>query len=94
FISAQEALQWGLVNKVVPQEKVHEAARSLAEQIVSKGRLAVEYAMMVVTEGLKMDLQKGLDLEEEYFGILCETEDMQAGMAAFLEKREPRFKDR
>jgi enoyl-CoA hydratase/carnithine racemase len=94
FISAQEALQWGLVNKVVPQEKVQEAARALAEQIVSKGRLAVEYAMMVVTEGLKMDLQKGLDLEEEYFGILCETEDMQEGMAAFLEKRDPKFKDR
>jgi len=94
FISAQEALQWGLVNKVVPQDKVQEAARALAEQIVSKGRLAVEYAMMVVTEGLKMDLQKGLDLEEEYFGILCETEDMQEGMAAFLEKRDPKFKDR
>ncbi len=94
FISAQEALQWGLVNKVVPQEKVQEAAHSLAEQIVSKGKLAVEYAMMVVTEGLKMDLQKGLDLEEEYFGILCETEDMQEGMAAFLEKRDPKFKDR
>lgn len=94
FISAQEALQWGLVNKVVPQEKVQEAARSLADQIVSKGKLAVEYAMMVVTEGLKMDLQKGLALEEEYFGILCETEDMQEGMAAFLEKRDPKFKDR
>lgn len=94
FISAQEALQWGLVNKVVPQEKVQEAARSLADQIVSKGKLAVEYAMMVVAEGLKMDLHKGLDLEEEYFGILCETEDMQEGMAAFLEKREPKFKDR
>lgn len=94
FISAQEALQWGLVNKVVPQEKVQEAARSLADQIVSKGKLAVEYAMMVVAEGLKMDLQKGLDLEEEYFGILCETDDMQEGMAAFLEKREPKFKDR
>ena len=50
--------------------------------------------MEVVIEGLKGDLSRGLDLEAKYFAKLSETEDMQEGMAAFLEKREPDFKDR
>jgi enoyl-CoA hydratase/carnithine racemase len=94
FISAQEALQWGIVNKVVPQDQVQQEARVLAEKIVSKGQVAVRWAMEVVIEGLKGDLQRGLDLEATYFAKLFETEDMKEGMAAFLEKREPRFKDR
>lgn len=94
FLSAQEALMWGIVNKVVPQESVMDEARALAEKIVSKGQVAVNAAMEVVIEGLKGDLQRGLELEAQYFAKLCETEDMKEGMAAFLEKREPRFKDR
>lgn len=94
FISAQEALAIGLVNKVVPQEEVMNAARSLAEKIVSKGQVAVRYAMEVVIEGLKRDLYSGLELEAEYFGRACETYDRTEGMAAFLEKREPKFQDR
>ena len=94
FVSAQEALALNLVNQVVSQDKVHEAARALAEKILSKGQAAVKYAMEVVIEGLKGDLYRGLDLEAEYFSRLCETEDRNEGMAAFLEKREPRFKDR
>jgi enoyl-CoA hydratase/carnithine racemase len=94
FISAQEALAWGLVNRVVPQDQVHEQARALAEQIVCKGQVAVRYAVEVVSEGLKVDLQRGLELEADYFSRLCETEDMREGMAAFLEKREAKFQDR
>jgi enoyl-CoA hydratase/carnithine racemase len=94
FLSAQEALQWGLVNRVVPHDRVLVEARSLAEQIAAKGQLAVQAAMEVVIEGLKGDLQHGLDLEAEHFARLCETEDRLEGMAAFLEKREPKFKDR
>lgn len=94
FISAQDALAWGLVNRVVPQDRVQEEARALAEQMVSKGQVAVRYAMEVVSEGLEGSLQRGLDLEAEYFSKLCETEDMQEGMTAFLEKRDPQFKDR
>jgi enoyl-CoA hydratase len=94
FISAQEAMALNLVNQVVPQEKVQEAARALAEKIVSKGQVSVRYAMEVVIEGLKGDLHRGLDLEAEYFSKLCETEDKNEGMAAFLEKREPNFQDR
>jgi enoyl-CoA hydratase/carnithine racemase len=94
FVSAQEALSLGLVNKVVPQEEVQGAARELAEKILSKGQLAVRYAMEVVLDGLKGDLHRGLDLEAEYFARLCETEDRMEGMAAFLEKRDPKFKDR
>lgn len=93
FISAQEALQWGIVNRVVAQDRVLEEARALAEQIVSKGQVAVRAAMEVVIEGLKVDLQRGLELEAEHFARLCETEDRLEGMAAFLEKREPQFKD-
>jgi len=94
FISAQEALALGLVNRVVPQEEVLPAARSLAERILSKGQVAVRHAMEVVIEGLKGDLHRGLDLEAEYFSRLCETADRMEGMAAFLEKRDPKFQDR
>jgi enoyl-CoA hydratase len=94
FISAQEALQFGLVNCVVPNDKVVEEAKALAQKITSKGQVAVRYAMDVVIEGLKGDLSSGLELEGKYFAKFCETEDMQEGMAAFLEKREPVFKDR
>lgn len=94
FISAHEALQWGIVNRVVAQDRVLEEARALAEQIVSKGQVAVRAAMEAVIEGLKVDLQRGLELEAEHFARLCETEDRLEGMAAFLEKREPQFKDR
>jgi enoyl-CoA hydratase/carnithine racemase len=94
FLSAQEALQIGLVNRVVPNEKVVEEAKALARKINSKGQIAVRSAMEVVIEGLKGDLAKGLDLEARYFSRLFETEDMREGMSAFLEKREPVFKDR
>jgi enoyl-CoA hydratase/carnithine racemase len=94
FISAQDALAWGLVNRVVSQDQVFQEARALAEQIVSKGQVAVRYAMEVVSEGLKVDLPGGLDMEADYFSRLCATEDMREGMSAFLEKREPAFKDR
>jgi enoyl-CoA hydratase/carnithine racemase len=94
FISAQEALALNLVNQVVPQDKVQEAARTLAEKILSKGQVSVNYAMEVVIEGLKGDLHRGLDLEAEYFARLCETEDRLEGMSAFLEKRDPKFQDR
>jgi enoyl-CoA hydratase len=94
FISAQDALMWGIVNQVVPQDKVQEAARELAGKILAKGQVSVQAAMEVVIEGMKTDLYTGLDLEAEHFSRLCETEDMQEGMKAFLEKREPQFKDR
>ncbi len=94
FISAQEALQLGLVNCVVPNDKVVEEATALAKKITSKGQVAVHHAMEVVIEGLKGDLSSGLELEAEYFAKLFETEDMKEGRAAFLEKREPVFKDR
>jgi enoyl-CoA hydratase/carnithine racemase len=94
FMSASEALSWGLVNQVVPADRVQETARGLAEKIVSKGQVAVEAAMDVIIEGFKGDLHRGLGLEAEQFARLCESEDMKEGMAAFLEKREPQFKDR
>jgi enoyl-CoA hydratase/carnithine racemase len=94
FISAQDALNWGIVNRVVPQDRVLDEARTLAEQIASKGQVAVRAAMNAVIEGFKGDLDRGLGVEVEDFSRLFETEDMKEGMAAFLEKRDPQFKDR
>ena len=94
FISAQEALSWGLVNRVVEQDQVKEEAMKLASEILTMGQLAVQKAMLVVKEGLKGSLMDGLDIEADHFSELCESEDMREGMKAFLEKRPANFKDK
>jgi len=81
----------GLVNQVVPPEELMETARALAGKIVSKGALAVQYAMEAVHHGLQGSLAEGLNLEINLFGMCCATEDMREGTRAFVEKRPAKF---
>ena len=67
------------------------AAGLLLKQILANGPLAVALCIEAVDRGLEMDLDDGLNLEANHFGLLSATDDMQQGMSAFLEKREPRF---
>ena len=94
MINAQAAYEMGLVNKVVPEAEVIKQAMGLAKKIVEKSRLPVTRILHVTREGLKVSLEEGLQLEAKLFGELCETEDMQEGLKAFLEKRRPKFQDR
>lgn len=94
MITAQEAYRIGLVNKVVPAGAVLKEARGLARKIVSKSKLPVSAALRAVTKGLKAPIEEGLTLESNEFGALADTEDAHEGVSAFLEKRQPEFKDR
>jgi enoyl-CoA hydratase/carnithine racemase len=90
-ITAQEAHRVGLVNKVVPAAELMATAEQLAQRILSKAPLAVGVILEAVQHGLEMTLAEGLQLEENLFGVICSTEDMREGTAAFLEKRPANF---
>lgn len=94
LISAQEALQIGLVNKVVPPEDVLKYATDLAKKIAGKGQIAVRLALQATRLALTLPLEEGLAREAVLFGEICKTEDMREGLTAFLQKRQPAFKDR
>ena len=90
-ISAQEAHRVGLVNSVVPAAELIPTAEKLAQQILSKAPLAVSVILEAVQHGLEVTLAEGLQLEENLFGVICGTEDMREGTAAFLDKRQAKF---
>src|SRR6185312_12831241 len=94
MIDAQEAYRIGLVNQVVPAGDLLAAAEKTLRGILAMGPLAVRLALEAVDQGLEMTLDEGLLLEANHFGLLAATEDMKEGLAAFLEKRPPRFRGR
>ncbi len=91
MITAEEALETGLVDKVVEQEKLLDEALEMAEQIASNSPLAVSFAKEVINNGSDMDIAQGLDYEMKN-GLKCfDSEDRVEGMSAFLEKRKANF---
>lgn len=92
MIDAEEAYRIGLVNKVVPAEKLMEEAEAMLRTILAMGPRAVALAIEAVDHGMDLTLDEGLLMEANHFGLLASTEDMKEGMAAFLEKREAKFK--
>jgi enoyl-CoA hydratase len=91
-ISAQEAFQLGIVNRVFPQASLMEETKKVASQIAAYGAVAVRLAKMVINSGFNMDLTEACSLESYAFSLGFTTEDQKEGMAAFLEKRKPNFK--
>jgi enoyl-CoA hydratase len=92
MIDAQEAYRLGLINKVLPQEQLLEAAQKMAMKIASKGSIAVSLSKDAINKGLEMDLDKASAYEAELFGLCFATADLKEGMLAFLEKRAANFK--
>ncbi|OLN27879.1 enoyl-CoA hydratase-related protein [Desulfosporosinus metallidurans] len=90
-INASEALELGLVNKVVSTENLMAEAVSLAEAILSKGPYAIRQAKVAINKGLEVDINMGCELEGNLFA-LCFGEEQKEGMSAFLEKRQPDYK--
>jgi enoyl-CoA hydratase len=88
--SAQQALQWGLVNYVTTQEELMGKTKFILTQIISKAPLAIAKCITAVNAAL--DNLDGYALETTLFGQSFNTEDMKEGTAAFLEKRKPVFK--
>ena len=93
-IPAAEEERIGLVSKVVPAENLMAASEELARKMMSRSPVAVRAAMEAVNFGLDMPFEQGQFLEAALFGLLCATEDMKEGMAAFLEKRQANFPGR
>ncbi|MCH8233886.1 MAG: enoyl-CoA hydratase/isomerase family protein [Bacteroidetes bacterium] len=92
FISAQEALDYGLINKVVPVELYLEAAVSLAKEIASMSPIAVQLAKEAVNRSFETHLDEGLTLERKNFYLAFASEDQKEGMQAFIEKRKAVYK--
>jgi enoyl-CoA hydratase len=93
-IDAAEGLRIGLLNRVAPAAGLMQAAESMAGKLLSRGPVALRYAMQAIHEGLQMTLDQGLSLEAALFGLTCASEDMREGTLAFLEKRKPAFRGR
>lgn len=86
-IKADEALRIGLVNAVYPLEELMPAAKKLAGKIAKNAPIAVRACKKAINEGLDVDMDKAIVIEEKLFGNCFESEDQKEGMVAFLEKR-------
>jgi len=91
-ISAEEALEIGLVDKVFVREKLASEAEALATTMASKGPIALRYIKEAVNKGMDLTLEQALRLEADLYFILHTTDDRTEGIRAFLEKRPPHFK--
>lgn len=92
MISARDAWQMGLVNRVVPGENLLEETYRLANKIAQGPPLAIRMIKRAVYQGLKSDLKTSLDLISSHMAIITETLDHREGVNALLEKRKPDFK--
>jgi enoyl-CoA hydratase len=92
-IDGAEAHRLGLVNRLFEtKDAMLEAARETLKSIQKRGPVAVRLALEAVERGLEQDMEGGLQLEADLFGVVCSTQDAAEGTRAFLEKRKPEFK--
>ena len=91
-LSAQEAHQCGLVNRVVPAERYLDEAKELARLIASRPPVAVRLARQAVRHGVENTFREGMEVERRNFMLLFDTYDQEEGMNAFLEKRPAKFR--
>jgi enoyl-CoA hydratase len=92
MLSAQEALAWGIVNKVSNPADLRQNVEAVAQEIMTKGPIAVELAKRTINDGADLDLPSGLAMERAAFPLVFATEDKTEGVKAFLEKRKAEFK--
>jgi len=86
FVKADEALAIGLVDRVVPADRVHDEALAWARQFAGAATYAVRAAKESIDRGLEVDLETGLEIERQQFAALFATEDRAIGMGSFVEQ--------
>jgi enoyl-CoA hydratase len=91
MVDAQEALRIGLVNRVVPREKLMAEAEGLLRKMIANGPVSLRFTLEAVNSGLELPLADAQAQEATLFGLLCTTDDMKEGTRAFLEKRPAKF---
>jgi len=94
FLSAREALDFGLVSRVVATEAWLEETKRLARDIAKQSPVALRLAKEAVNRAFEGPLRLGVEYERQAFAIALSSEDAQEGMSAFLEKRPPEFRGR
>jgi enoyl-CoA hydratase len=94
MITAAEAENIGLVNRVLPPEALLEETRKTAAIMAAKGRASLRAAKQAVNRGSEIDLDSGCAMEIDAFALCFGSQDAQEGTTAFLEKRKPDFKGR
>jgi enoyl-CoA hydratase len=92
FLSADEALHYGLVNRVVPTEMLMEATLDLARQMAEMSPIAAQLAKEAINRSFETHLDEGLNLERKNFYLAFSSNDQTEGMQAFIEKRKPNYK--
>jgi enoyl-CoA hydratase len=92
--TAEEAHRVGVVNRLFPPAELRAGTVKLVQTILSRGPVAVRFAIEAIQRGSNIPQREGETLECDLFGLAASTEDMREGMAAFLEKRKPAFKGR
>jgi enoyl-CoA hydratase/carnithine racemase len=93
-VSAEEAFGYGLAHRVVPRADLEKATIELAEELCRNGPVAVREAKHAIERGLEVPLEHGLDIEDVAWRKAVASEDRREGIAAFNEKRDPRWKGR
>ncbi|MDQ7026798.1 MAG: enoyl-CoA hydratase-related protein [Anaerolineae bacterium] len=93
-LSADEALKYGLVNRVVAPEIYLDEAIKLAQKVASMSQVAIRLTKDAINKAYEATLAEGLEFEKKNFILLFGTEDRQEGMTAFVEKRKPHWKNK
>ncbi len=90
-ITAQEGFEMGLLNRVTAPDALMPAVRELAAKMLAAGPIGIGLAKYLVNKSLSLNIESGLELEANTFGLTFGTEDQKEGMTAFVEKRTPTF---
>lgn len=94
FIEAPEAERLGIVNRVVPAERLGEETYALARRIADGPQVSIRMIKRLVYQSMRLDLRTHLDLVSSHMAVVRETQDHKEGVRAFKEKREPKFQGR
>ena len=94
MLRTREAADLGLLNKAVPADKLRETVQEVVNKLVERSPMASKFIKYAVNRGMQVDLYTGIEIEKAASMAHFQTEDAKEGIAAFMEKRKPKFPGR